>query len=311
MNLAGFDLNMLVALDALLREESVSRAAERMRVGQPAMSATLRRLRTAFEDPLLVRSGRGLQRTSFAASLQEPLAAILSEVESLLNSDAAFDPATAERTFSIIASDYISVVLLRGFLERLRDTAPRVSVKVSPVDAGVLEQLRRGTVDLAIYLSELLPTNLPFSSEALFSDDFVCVTDRANDLVGDEFTLEHLSSLPYLAASQGVLGSLADQRLDEANISRDTTMVAQTFVVAPYLLPGTQMYTLIQRRLAAILMPESRFRTFRSPVPVALHEIMLWAPRKTNDAGHRWLRSELLRAARLMEPPTDINISDE
>src|SRR5580704_5911946 len=97
MRLTGFDMNSLVALDALLAEQSVSRAAERLRVGQPAMSATLGRLRAAFGDPLLVRAGRGLQRTGFADSLMEPLGEILHDIEQLLDAGSAFDPATARR----------------------------------------------------------------------------------------------------------------------------------------------------------------------------------------------------------------------
>lgn len=287
-------MNLLVALDALLAEESVSRAAERLRIGQPAMSATLSRLRSAFRDPLLVRSGRGLRRTAFAESLQEPLRQVLTDVELLLHSTAEFDPAASRRNFSIVASDYVSLVLLRQLIERLAVVAPTVSVRVFPITADFLEQLRRGLVDLAIYPSELSPTNFPFHSERLFEDDFVCVTDIDNDEVGDSITVEQLSTLPYLAASQGALASLADQRLDEAHIPRNTTMVAQSFVVAPFLLPGTKMYTIIQRRLADLLMPDAHFKVLQPPLPIAsIHELMIWSPRRGADAGHTWLRSQL------------------
>jgi DNA-binding transcriptional LysR family regulator len=302
MNLSNFDMNLLVALDALLSEESVSRAAERLRIGQPAMSATLGRLRTAFGDQLLVKDGRGLQRTAFADSLREPLAEILRDIEGLIESGAEFEPQAARRTFSIVASDYVSLVLLRSLIERLGTIAPNVSVRVTPVDAALMENLRRGLVDLAIYPSELMPTNFPFQSEPLFRDDFVCVTDANNDEVDDEITVEQLSTLPYLAASQGMLASLADQRLDEANISRNTTMVAQSFVVAPFLLPGTRMYTIIQRRLAALLMSEAHFKLLRPPIPIAaIHELMIWSPRRGADAGHTWLREQLRLTASLMD----------
>jgi DNA-binding transcriptional LysR family regulator len=301
VELASFDLNLLVALDALLAEQSVSRAAERLRIGQPAMSATLARLRSSLGDPLLVRAGRGLQKTAFAESLQEPLSDILHDVERLLHSGAAFDPATSRRSFTILASDYVSLVLLRRLIERLATIAPTVSVRVAPVDAGLMEQIRRGLVDIAIYPAELLPTNIPFHSEALFEDDFVCVTDSANDAVGNAITVDQLSSLPYLAASQGLLASLADQRLDEAHIPRNTTMVAQSFVVAPFLLPGTRMFTIIQRRLADLLMPEAHFKVLQLPIPIAsIHEQMIWSPRRGADAGHAWLREQLQITAELV-----------
>lgn len=305
MELASFDMNLLVALDALLSEESVSRAAERLRVGQPAMSSTLARLRRTLGDPLLVRSGRGLERTAFADSLQEPLAEILRDVERFLNAGAAFDPSSSRRSFTVLASDYVALVLLRPLIERLSNIAPNISVRVAPVDAGIMENIRRGLVDLAIYPAEVLPTNHPFRSEPLFDDDFVCVTDIVNDAVEDSITVEQLSSLPYLAASQGLLGSLADQRLDEANIARNTTMVAQSFVMAPFLLPGTRMYTIIQRRLATLLMPEAHFKVLQPPIPIAaIHELMIWSPRRGADAGHVWLREQLQITAGLMAAST-------
>ncbi|VXC24431.1 DNA-binding transcriptional LysR family regulator [Arthrobacter sp. 9AX] len=294
MELASFDMNLLVALDALLAEESVSRAAERLHIGQPAMSATLSRLRTSFRDPLLVRSGRGLRKTAFAESLQEPLTQALRDVEQLLHSTAEFDPGRSQRVFSIVTSDYVSLVLLRKLIERLAVVAPTVSVRVSPIGAEFLEQLRQGLVDLAIYPAELLPINAPFHRERLFEDDFVCATDIGNKEVGDSLTADQLSTLPYLAASQGALPSLADQRLDEAHIPRNTSMVAQSFVVAPFLLPGTRMYTIIQRRLADLLLPDAHFKILQPPVHIAsIHELMIWSPRGGADAGHTWLRSQL------------------
>ena len=301
MKLGNFDLNLLVALDALLAEESVSRAAERLRIGQPAMSSTLARLRSALGDPLLVRVGRGMERTVFAESLREPLATILHEVELLFDSGSAFDPASSRRSFTIAASDYVALILLRPLIERLTTIAPEVSVRVTPVDSGILENVRRGLVDLAIYPAELVPVNLPFRTEPLFTDDFVCVTDVANPDVGGEMTVEQLGSLPYLEARQGVLASLADRRLDEAQIPRNTTMVAQSFVLAPFLLPGTRMYTIIQRRLAALLMDEARFRILQPPIPIAaIHELLIWSPRRGADAGHDWLRAQLHHSAKLL-----------
>ncbi|WP_405164485.1 LysR family transcriptional regulator [Nocardia sp. NBC_01499] len=301
MKLASFDLNLLVALDALLAEESVSRAAERLRIGQPAMSATLTRLRSVLGDPVLVRVGRAMERTVFAESLREPLAEILHDVELLLNSGTAFDPATSRRSFTIAASDYVTLMLLRPLIERLSTIAPEVSLRVIPGDAGMLENVRRGLIDLAIYPAELLPMNLPFRTEKLFTEDFVCVTAAANPDVGEELTVEQLSTLPYLAAAQGALASLADQRLDEAQIPRNTTMTAQSFVLAPFLLPGTRMYTIIQRRLAALLMDDARFRTLQPPIPIAaVHELLIWSPRRTADAGHDWLRAQLHNNAELL-----------
>jgi DNA-binding transcriptional LysR family regulator len=302
MRLASFDMNSLVALDALLNEQSVSRAAERLRVGQPAMSATLGRLRAAFGDPLLVRSGRGLQRTGFADSLMEPLGQVLHDIEQLLDAGTAFNPGTARRTFTVITSDYVALVLLRPLIERLNSIAPTITMRVIPAGAELLEHLRRGVADLAIYPGELLPIDMPFESEHLFADDFVCATDIANSEVNDELSLEQLQTLPYLAVTQGSLTSLPDKGLDQAQIPRNTAMVAESFVTAPFLLPGTRMYTIIQRRLAHILLPDAHFKILKPPIPIAaIHQLMVWSPRRGADVGHSWLREQLHQTAQLID----------
>ena len=104
----------------------------------------------------------------------------------------AFNPGTARRTFTVITSDYVALVLLRPLIERLNSIAPTITVRVIPAGAELLEHLRRGVADLAIYPGELLPTDMPFESEHLFADDFVCATDIANSEITDELSLDHL-----------------------------------------------------------------------------------------------------------------------
>jgi DNA-binding transcriptional LysR family regulator len=299
MRAANFDLNLLVALDALLEEESVSRAAERLRVGQPAMSATLSRLRRAFGDPLLVRSGRGLKRSGFSETLQQPLGEILREIDALLQFGEQFDPSTSRRSFTIVASDHVALVLLRGLFERLSVTAPNVGVRVIPVGETMMEDLSRGTVDLAISPSELLINPQMFHAAPLFQDDFVCVTDASNFGPDEEFTVDDVLSLPYLAVQQGKLSSLIDQRLNEAGYnSRNVAMTAQSFVMAPFMLPGTRMYTIVQRRLANLLMAEESFTVRESPIPLGeIHEVMAWSPKLAADPGHTWLRAQITQTA--------------
>lgn len=294
MKLAGFDMNLLVALDALLTQESVSRAAEQLRVGQPAMSATLARLRSTFGDPLLVKSGRGLKRTALADSLREPLAEILRGVQALVESTDVFDAAVAHRTFTVVASDYVSLVLIRPLIERVGKIAPHVTVSVEPVSAEQLDQLRRGQIDLVIYPAELLPLNAPFDMEVLFEDEFICVVDQDNDLVGSAIDLETFTELPYLASGHGVLASVADTRLEGAGISLNTTMSTQAFMVAPFLIRGTRMFTITQRRLAILLGSSAGVRIAEPPIPIAtIHENMVWTRRRGADAAHAWLREQL------------------
>lgn len=295
MQLGNFDMNLLVALDALLAESSVTKAAERLRVGQPAMSATLGRLRRTFNDPLLVRTGRSLTLTPFAETLREPLTRVLLEIDGIVNVGSSFDPATDKRSFTVMASDYVALVLLRPLIERLQETAPGVQLRIRPVDGSdVLKRLGAGQVDLVIAPLEFLPAAAGARSERLFEDAFVCVVDSANP-DPDPTTREEFARAPYLVSNQGSTSSIVEARLDALGVARNVEMVANSFVMAPFLLPGTRLMTVIQAKLAALLMgDDSTFRTFAPPVELErLVELMAWSPRQDADRGHQWLRAQI------------------
>ncbi|WP_291039832.1 LysR family transcriptional regulator [Herbiconiux sp.] len=296
MNLRSIDLNLLVSLDALLNESSVSRAADRMRVGQPAMSATLARLRALFDNPLLVRVGRELRLTPFAEALREPLAEVLAGIEAVVNAGVAFDPATSSRTFTVMASDYVALVLLRPLMERLRSVAPGVRLVITPVGPDLLMQLGRSQTDAVVVPREILPSRLDLPHETLFEDSFVCVTDAAlGNREGSGFSAGDLTTAPYLQSNQGQMTTLVDGRLRAHGIQRDPEVVTTSFVMAPFLLPGTNLFTIVQRRLALELMgDDARYQIFPPPIDLGvITETMVWSPRYGADPGHRWLREQL------------------
>ncbi|MGH3172205.1 MAG: LysR family transcriptional regulator, partial [Trebonia sp.] len=141
--LRRMDLNLIMPLNALLDQRHVTRAAESLGIGQPAMSAALARLRRLFNDPLLVRNGRVHELTPMGQSLVEPVRAVLTGLEQVLATTPHFDPGTDERVFTVVASDYVTLILLRPLLERLYREAPRVAVKVIPVSRATEEELER------------------------------------------------------------------------------------------------------------------------------------------------------------------------
>src|SRR5579875_11372 len=155
MKLSQFNLNLLVALDALLRERNVTRAGESIGVSQPAMSATLARLRELFKDDLLVRVGRRLELTPLAGELIGPVRQCVMQIEDVIEHRRAFRPATEERSFIIAASDYASFLLLPPLLERLAADAPGIAVKFVRLDANAVEQLASGLLDFVILPSEV------------------------------------------------------------------------------------------------------------------------------------------------------------
>jgi DNA-binding transcriptional LysR family regulator len=301
--LASVDLNLLVALDALLQERSVTRAGERLSLTQPAMSGALSRLRQLFDDELLVRTGRTMRATPFAETLEASLREILAQVEQTVFSRAHFDPATDARTFTVLATDYTALVLMRPLLEQLAHDAPHVRVRVESARIGELaSQLHRGEVDLAV-----LPAHLSeaggLDSEELFTDRFVVVVSTDHPEVDDRLTLEQLAGLPYLSFRQGEVRSVVDLQLDERGLGRAADALFESFVLGALLLRGTRMVAFLQERLARELRTAAALRIVEPPVPLApLVERLSWHPRATNDPAHRWLRERIATLARSLEP---------
>ena len=298
MGLGGVDLNLLVSLNALLTERNVTRAAERTSVGQPAMSASLARLRTHFGDPLLVREGRHLMPTPLAESLVGPVRDALAAAEIVMGRSRGFDPAHDRRSFTIVASDYVTLVLLRPLLALLARQAPHVQLSVTPVNAGYEDQLRREQADLLILPREIMGEQARFPHVSLFSDRYVLAVDRDNELVGDSADADELAGMTYVAFSGGPLRSAAESQLEDLGIHRRIEVSTQGFVVAPFLLRGTQLATLIHEKLAGLVCSAARLRIVEPLIPLRpIHEVAYWNPRHTDDPAHQWLRERIVELA--------------
>ena len=276
VDLRSVDLNLLVAFDMLMTERSVTRAAQRMSVGQPAMSAILGRLRKLFGDPLLVREGRGLVPTPLAESLSDPVRELLTQAESVLSRRSEFDPATAQRTFSVIANDYLTMTFLHPLLARLAVEAPGVRLHIFPTGDDFADRLRRNDIDLLIVPLEAMEVYADFPHRVLFRDRYVVAVDQNHPDVGDTMSLEQFSTLPYLAASSGHLRSLAEMQLDFLGVPRNVE-ITTGFGIGPFLLKGTRLITLIQERLAQRIGAEAGLKVLEPPIPrlQPITEIML------------------------------------
>lgn len=298
MKLNGIDLNLLVAFDALMSEANVTHAAERLSVGQPAMSASLSRLRKLLGDPILVQEQGRLVPTPVAASLIVPVREALGLIESALSTRRSFRPECDARTFSIVASDYVLLVLLQGLFTEFASEAPNVRIEVQPVMADYADRLRRGSVDLAILPAEVAGAVAGLPSAELFSDRYVCAVDADNPQVGDTMTVEAFHALPYLAYSGGTFPSVAELRLEASGNARTIEITTQSFVVAPFLLTGTRFVALIHEKLGRRVSGQAHLRLLEPPVKMdPLTETMYWNGRHTHDPGHQWLRARLSQAA--------------
>ena len=292
--LAAVDLNLLVALDALLRERSVTGAGRRLSLTQSTMSGTLARLRELFDDDLLLRVGQRMQPTPLAEELEQPLRSALAQLEQTVMSRSTFDPETDTREFTILASDYAALVLVRPLVAALAAEAPEMQIRLE--SASALEHgplLDRGEIDLAIvpgrYSAE---TDLP--TQALFTDRFAGVCWAGNDAIGEDVTIHDLERLPYVSYALRSLPSMVDKCLAEHGHAIRPAAVVENFVTGALLLRGTSNVTFLQQRLVEELRGPAELRTFKPPIELPiLDETMTWHARASNEPGHRWLRRRI------------------
>ncbi len=224
------DLNLLKALDALLEERSVTRAAERLALTQPAVSGMLTRLRDCFDDPLFTRTQRGIIPTLRALELATPVKQILYDVNSLLQPK-AFNPGTAEITFTLAATDYALRAIVVPFMATLRQQAPGIRVAVLPVNNDqVKSQLENGDVDIALITPETTPLDL--HAHALYDEDYVCLLRQDHPAVIDEImSLDTFCALDHALVSYagGLFRGVTDDALAKLGRKRRVTLSVSSF----------------------------------------------------------------------------------
>jgi LysR family transcriptional regulator, nod-box dependent transcriptional activator len=296
MNLGGIDLNLLVALDALLSERSVTRAAQRVGLSQPGMSNALGRLRRLFDDPLLVRQGATLVPTSRAEALIVPVHEALELIRSALDAPGRFDPATDRRSFRLSCSDYSVLMLIGPLVRALAADAPGVMVEVLPRLADASRALVSGDVDLVIEPPEIMG-DVDLDSLRLWDDHWACCVWEGNTRVGKRMTAERYTALGHLIYSMGSAGqpvALPDLHLARLGVPRRIEVSVESFLLAPFLLQGTDLVTLIPKRAEAFLRRTGDIRVLESPIELpALIETLWWHPRATADPGNAWLRTRI------------------
>lgn len=289
--LSNLDLNLLVSLDALLRERSVTRAAECLGLSQPTLSTALGRLRRHFGDELLARVGNSYELTPLGADLVERTTAALGVIERVFGGQHGFDPTSSDREFSVVMSDY-AVTVVGGHLSAvLAEQAPSTCLRIQQMNTamvdGAPESLR--AVD-AMLLPHGYLHDLPHQD--LYDDQWVCLVSADNAAVGECFTLEHLHTLPRVITYRGPTAfTLADKQLAMTGVDSPVVVVSESYLALPFLVAGTDRYALIQQRLAARLSGAAGIRIMACPFPVTpLVEALWWHPLYDRDAAHVWFR---------------------
>jgi LysR family transcriptional regulator, nod-box dependent transcriptional activator len=299
MGLNGVDLNLLVALDALLAERSVTRAADRLGLSQPGMSNTLTRLRKLCEDPLLVRQGQRLVPTPRAEALRQPVQEALSLIQQALENRPAFDPASDHATFTVSCSDYSLLMLIGPLVRRLAGAAPGMTIQVLPRAPDAVRLLRDGEVDLVIEPVEIMP-DVSLPRMRLFADRWLCCVWEGSTEVGGQMTMETYLRLGHLVYS-GVRGhpvSLVDTYLAQAKVPRRIEFTVESFLLAPFLLQGTDLVAVVPERAAGHLRRTAAVRFLEPPLHLpSITEMLWWNPRHTMDPAHAWLRARIAEIA--------------
>lgn len=297
--LAGVDLNLVVALDALLAERHVTRAAARLGITQSAASHALARLRDLIDDPILVRGPRGaMMPTPRAEQLAPQIHLVLTQLAAVLRGE-AFDPATARRTFRIGTSDYVELVLLPKLIERVSRLAPGIDLWVhSYADYGD-EELAAGVLDVVIGPPRTSARPAATYEKVLFDESFTCILRGKHPLADGRMTLARYCAVPHLLiAPRGTPGSFVDDALHALGKTRRIALAVPHFLVVPHIIAGSDLVATIATRVAALFTETLDLVTMPPPVQIPKFQIALaWHERNHQDAPHRWLREQLLAVA--------------
>lgn len=300
--LRNLDLNLLLALDALLKERNVTRAAEHLGLSQPAVSAALARLRRHFDDELLHRIGNRYELTPLADQLAARTTAALVGVQRVFDAAPDFDPATAEREFTLMVSDYGAMVFGDPLATIVARQAPGVRLRFQQnttyaVDHA-LETLR--TID-GIVLPHGFLTDVP--AVDLYEDTWVCIVCKDNDLVGDTLTMDDVATLPWVVTYHlPTAFTPAARQLRMIGIEPDIQVVVESFLAVPFLVARTQRIALLQEQLAHRLAAAAGVRILPCPWDVVpLKEAFWWHPTFRADPAHAWLRGVLKAAGRAVD----------
>ena len=293
MRLDRLDLNLLIALDALLEERGVSLAADRLNLSQSATSGALARLREYFRDDLLVLAGRGMALTPRAEELVQPVRSVLEQIRATIMVADPFDPATSDRTLAVMATDYIFEILLRPAIVACAHEAPGIRFELTPIVEHPVEALQRGQADLLIGIDNVVSSDHP--SALLYTEDFVVAGWRENPLLDGAMTLERYEQLGHVGVRFGRQTSSYETTAARLHSdARRVEVVAPNFMSLGGLIVGTSRIATMHRLLAVRLAEYLPLKLMELPFAMPpVREIAQWSTRSANDPAIAWLVARL------------------
>ncbi len=295
MNIQSMDLNLLTVFDAVWRLRNVSRAAEDLGLSQPAVSNALRRLRTEFGDRLFVRTAQGMLPTPAADELGATVGEALARIDAGLRRRRAFDPATVERTFTLIMTDVGEIVFLPRLIDYARRQAPGVRFRTVQLSTEATRRsLESGEVDLAVGYVPDLTTGVV--QRRLLSSHYVCVVRRGHPEIGERISRRQFMQASHaLAEAQGTGHYVVERELERLGLARRIGVRIPHFLALPMIIAASDMVATIPLPLAAAFREPAAIRALEVPIRLPRLDIrQFWHQRYHDDPANRWLRQTLI-----------------
>ncbi|MDA8257669.1 MAG: LysR family transcriptional regulator [Betaproteobacteria bacterium] len=295
MNISKFDLNLLPVFEAVLAEGSISRAADRLDLSQPAVSNALARMRKATGDRLFVRLGNAMAPTPYAQGIADPVRQALTGIRVSLGASQEFDPATSQRSFAIYLTDLGEAYFLPRLLERLNRVAPGVHLRTLPMPTESAEvALRNGEVDLAI--GNLPDLGAGFYMQRLFRDRYVCVVRQDHPSIGERITAKQFAAAAHAIVTPGGWGhGIIERTLIEHGLEQRIALRMQNFLVLASIVAATDMIAIVPHSVGSQLSQHNEVKLLPLPIAIPAFDIkQCWQERFHDDRGNRWLRQQFM-----------------
>lgn len=307
INLAAIDLNLLIAFEALLEQRSVTKAAEQLQIGQPAMSAALSRLRVLFEDELFVRLGRQMQPTLKAQAIAPGILAALQQIRQAVTASQTFEPSVSDRTFTIGSSDYTSFVLMPPLLKFSLQKAPSINVRMIGFEKDSIgDLLEQGEIDVALGVFPNTPRQT--QREPIFEERFVGIARRGHPAVQQgTMSLVTFAQLPHALTTlrRDTTGAI-DKALNEQNLERRVAFTTPHMMVLPFAIASSDLVAALPQRIALRLANVCNLTIFELPIKTKPWMVsMLWSTLSDQDEANRWLRNAIKVISQKIETSTD------
>ncbi|MDM0014057.1 LysR family transcriptional regulator [Variovorax sp. J22P168] len=304
--MSRLDLEWLAVFDEVYKTASVSKAAERLGLGQAAASTMLNKLRLHFDDRLFTRTAQGMQPTPQAERLVGHVREVLAQLDLARGNRGGFDPAEARRNFRVCMTDISEVVLLPGLIDHLRRHAPGVQLETEIISTASGRRLEDGEVDIAVGFMPQLDAG--FYQQTLFKQDFVCLAAQAHPRIGARLTRRRFEAEAHaVISSSGTGHAIVDKTLARLGIERRVVVRLSSFLSAARIVARTELIVIVPRILGEVLATQEPVRLLAPPFDLPAYAVKQhWHERFHADAGNAWLRRTM---AQLFGPGTGTGLA--